>query len=231
MPQVTASEEAKALALLSESIAALAGAINSLGGTQADAKARYLFWTASFVNHTAAGFLKLKELNLKASKLLVRPCLEALFNVCATINRGDFLFEKACAEWREENKYTPKDPASRQAAEDVLNQLKAFFGSSRSNDDIRKDRLHVSEVAGHAGLATVYNSAYRVYCQYTHGALRAAVGDLDEVTDSRDTPYVAYMVLKLLRLLVEHCGAVCPDLDALEKLLCTHFDVGAVEND
>lgn len=231
MPQVTANEQTKPIALLSESIAALAGAIDSLGGAQAEAKARYLFWTASFVNHTAAGFLKLKELNFKASKLLVRPCLEALFNVCATINRGDFLFEKACAEWREENKYAAKDPSSRQEAEDALNQLKAYFGSCRSNEDIRKDRLFVSEVADHAGLAAIYNSAYRVYCQYTHGALRAAVGDLDEPTDSRDTPYVTYVVLKLLRLLVEHCGAVCADLDALEKSLCTHFDSGAVEND
>lgn len=177
------------------------------------------------MNHTAAGFLKLKELDLKASKLLVRPCLETLFNVCATVNRGDFLFEKACAEWREENKYSPKDPSSRQEAEDALNQLKAYFGSCRSNDDIlRKDRLSVSQVADHAGLAAIYNSAYRVYCQYTHGALRAAVGDLDEVTNSRDTPYVAYVVLKVLRLLVEQCGAVCADLDALEKSLCAHFD-------
>jgi hypothetical protein len=201
MPQVPTSEETKALALLSESIAALAGAIDSLGGTQAQAKARYLFWSASFVNHTAAGFLKLKELNLKASKLLVRPCLETLFNVCATVNRGDFLFEKACAEWREENKYSPKDPSSRQEAEDALNQLKAYFGSSRSTTDIRGDKLSAYQAADHAGLVSVYNSAYRVYCQYTHGALRAAAGDLDEVTDSRDTPYVAYVVLKVLRLL------------------------------
>lgn len=230
MPQVPTSEETKTLALLSESIAALAGAIDSLGGTQAQAKTRYLFWSASFVNHTAVGFLKLKELNLKASKLLVRPCLETLFNVCATVNRGDFLFEKACAEWREENKYSAKDSSSRQEAEDALNQLKAYFGSCRSNDDIRKDRLSVSQVADHAGLAGIYNSEYRVYCQYTHGALRAAVGDIDEATDSLDTPYVAYVVLKVLRLLVEHCGAVCADLDALEKSLCAHFDSEAVEN-
>jgi hypothetical protein len=88
MEQANAGEEARLLALLSESIAALAAAIDSLGGTQGQAKARYLFWTASFVNHTAAGFLKLKELNLKASKLLVRPCIEALFNVCAVVNRN-----------------------------------------------------------------------------------------------------------------------------------------------
>jgi len=231
MPRANTSEEAKVLALLSESIAALASAIDSLGGTDAEAKARYLFWTASFVNHTAAGFLKLKELNLKASKLLVRPCLEALFNACATINRREFLFEKACAEWREENKYSPEDTSSHQEAEDALNQLKAYFGSYRSNDAIRKDRLSVSQAADFAGLAPIYNSAYRVYCQYTHGALRAAVGDLDEATDSRDTPYVTYVVLRMLRLLVEQCGAVCPDLDALEKSLCVHFDSGIAESD
>jgi hypothetical protein len=226
MPQANTSEEANLLALLSESIGALAGAIDSVGGTDAEAKARYLFWTASFVNHTAAGFFKLKELNLKASKLLVRPCLEALFNMCATVKRADFLFEKACAEWREEDKYSPKDPKSRQEAEDALNQLKGYFGSCRSNDDIRKDRLSVYQAADYAGLAAMYNSGYRVYCQYTHGALRAAVGDLDEVTDSRDTPYVAYVVLNVTRLLVEQCGAVCANLDALEKSLCAHFDSG-----
>ncbi len=99
-----------------------------------------------------------------------------------------------------------------------------------TNDDIRNDKLFVSQVPDHAGLAGIYNSEYRAYCQYTHGALRAAVEDLDEATDSLDTPYVAYVVLKVIRLFVEHCGAVCADLDALEKSLCTHFDSGAVEN-
>lgn len=99
-----------------------------------------------------------------------------------------------------------------------------------TNDDIRKDKLFVSQVADHAGLAGIYISEYRVYCQYTHGALSAAVEDLDEATDSLDTPYVAYVELKVLRLFVEHCGTVCTDLDALEKSLCTHFDSGAVEN-
>ena len=217
-------EELRSLELLRQSIYALATSIQSIGGpTPQKLIVRYIFWTASLVKNTAHGFVKLKELGLMASKLLVRPCLEGLFNATAAVKSPNFLFEKTCDEWREENKYFPNDVSSQQEAEAALDQIKLEFGSTKPNDAIRRAKLSVFQAAEQAEMTKMY-LAYRIYCQYTHGAIRSAIGDLDSITDLRDTSYVNFSVLGLLRLLKENCDAAADDLEMLEEALVSHFN-------
>ena len=51
--------------------------------------------------------------------------------------------------------------------------------------------LTVAFAAYKAGMQSLYAGYYRTYSQYTHGALRASIGYLDEVTDLSDNPIMA----------------------------------------
>jgi hypothetical protein len=77
----------------------------------------------------------------------------------------------------------------------------------------------VEEAARTAGLQSVYEKAYRVYCQFTHGAMRGVMGDLDEATDSSDTRFIVLSSMKMLELLQAHTAATVPDLESFKDQL------------
>jgi hypothetical protein len=63
-----------------------------------------------------------------------------------------------------------------------------------------------------AGMSEQYEQAYRVYCKYTHSSMWAVEGDLNDITDIKDTHTMAWCVLVTLNNLKEHTPAVIPDL-------------------
>jgi len=71
------------------------------------------------------------------------------------------------------------------------------------------DGRYTAEVAG---LLTAYDTAYRIYCEFTHSALRAVRGTLDTTTDPTDTSMVIWAVSIMLNQLRLNTPAVVPDL-------------------
>src|SRR5205814_6644269 len=59
----------------------------------------------------------------------------------------------------------------------------AQFGADKLEDV----PLSSYDAAAEIGVEAYYDSHYRGYCQYTHGALEAVSGGLDELTDPEDT--------------------------------------------
>jgi hypothetical protein len=56
-----------------------------------------------------------------------------------------------------------------------------------------------------------------MYCKFTHSAISAVSGNLDQQTDLYDTPTMAWCVLTTLRFLKEHTPAEIPDLNVFAQ--------------
>ena len=214
-------EELQLLELLKEVQHVLAHAVDSLGGKSPPTpEAGYLGWAAVAVNRAAEGYLWLRESGrVAASKLLVRPALEATFAGTAVIKKHGFLFRKAYSEWEEENKMSVTDAARKKIANQTLENLKRAFRQNSPGYPVQCKRASVRDTAEIAGLLANYEGAYRIYCQFTHGALRAVRGGLDDITDACDTPIVAWCVLVMLDQLGKHTPAQVPDLTPFRKRL------------
>ena len=98
--------ELEALQLLRELQCCLADILNSLGGKSgSDLRDHFVFYTSVYLNRAAEGFIALREAGRPdASKLLVRPALEAMFRQHAVINRPELLYRMAFTERKEERK-------------------------------------------------------------------------------------------------------------------------------
>lgn len=214
-------QELKHLGLLREVQQILAHALNSLGGkSPPTAESAYLGWAAVSVNRAAEGYLWLRESGrVAASKLMVRPTLEATFAAIAVLKKHGFLFRKAYSEWEEDKKMFAKDAVGEQEAKRALEDLKRAFRQHKPDCPVVCKRVTVRDTADAAGFLDNYESAYRTYCQFTHGALRAVLGELDDTTDTIDTPIVTWCALQVLDYLQLHTPAELPDLVAFRKRL------------
>jgi len=99
--------------------------LNSLGGKKpANAGAKYLGVIAKTVNRASDGYLALREAGrMDASKLLIRPALEAVFCGVAAVKDKKFLFRKVYSEWEEHKKLFAKDQAGKDEADKYLKHL------------------------------------------------------------------------------------------------------------
>lgn len=215
------AEEIEQLSLLRALQEILARALDSLAGKlPTTPESAYLGWAAVSVNRAADGFLCLRDSRrVAASKLLVRPALEATFAAIAVLKKDGFLFRQAYSEWEEDKKMCAEDAAGEQEAEKKLEALKRAFRQNRPTCLVECKRVTVRDAADAAGFLEIYASAYRIYCRFTHGALRAVVGDLDDTTDTIDTPIVTWCALQVIDHLQTHTPDEIPDLIPFRKRL------------
>jgi Family of unknown function (DUF5677) len=208
------SIEIEFLELLKQLQPVFAEALNSLGGKKpSDTGSAYLGTVAITVNQAADGYLWLRESKrMDASKLLIRPALEAVFCGIAAVKNKEFLFRKAYSEWKEDKKLFAKDVAANREADKYLEGLKRGFKEHSPDYPVKCEVLLIQQIAEMAGLSQVYEGAYRVYCQFTHSAMRAVSGNLNQVTDVKDSQTIVWCVLIMLGHLKQFTPAEIPDL-------------------
>jgi hypothetical protein len=201
-------------------------ALNSLDGKKpSDARSSYLGRIAKTVNRASDGYLWLRESGrMDASKLLIRPALEAVFCGIAAIKNKDFLFRKAYSEWEEDKKLFAKDAAGKKDADEYLKHLHVEFQKHNPAYPVNLKIISIRDTAEMAELLPVYEYAYRIYCKYTHSAMRAVSGNLDQVTDLHDTPTIVWCVLHMLAQLKQYTPAEIPDLEAFNQKLALLTD-------
>ena len=218
--QIYGIKEVSLLELLEKVQKILADGLNSLGGkSPATPEAHYLSWAAVFVNRAVDGYLHLRKSGrVHASKLLVRPALEAIFSGMAVIKKPGFLFQKAYSEWLEDKKLFVNDEGGEAEANLALDNLKRAFKKKFPNYSPKCKKVNVRDAAEAAGLTNNYE-AYKVYCQFTHGAMRTVFGNLDRQTDNIDTKTVIWCALIMLDQLKEKTPAQVPDLTPFKKEL------------
>jgi len=153
--------EIQFLGLLKELQPIFVNALNSLGGKKpSDAGSAYLGRVAVTVNRAADGYLWLRESGrMDASKLLIRPALEAVFCGTAAMKNKEFLFRKAYSEWEEDNKLFAKGAAGKKEANEYLEKLKLGFKKHSPGYPVVCKKLQVREIADMAGLLSAYEGA------------------------------------------------------------------------
>ena len=213
--------EVQWLALLKDVQSTLANSLESLEGTSLPpGEPLYLAWASVFVGKAADGYLCLRESGrVPASKLLVRPALEATLSAMAVLKQPGFLFRKLYTELEEEKKMLRKSPAGIADADRVLYDMEAAAKTARPGSPVERKKVDMAYTAKMAGQSVAYESTYRTYCKFAHGTMQAVQGHLDEATDTVDTDVVVWCVLTLLDLLRQHTVADVPDLEPFRKRL------------
>ncbi len=225
--------ETESLELLKEAQVILASALNSLGGKTTEGEASYLAWGCVHANKIIEGYCTLRSSSrLHASKMLVRPVLETTFAVVAALKKRGFLFQKAYSEYVQEKKLLKEaqglaekaatDPQEKAKLSseydgllrDVDNNFDKFctaYKTVHPGQPMNRTEVTVFDTATAADLGPWY-SRYRIYCQFTHGSLQAAAGNMDEATDPSDNLGMVWMTLILLGELKRHTPSQVPDL-------------------
>ncbi len=216
-------EEVQLLALLREVQSVLSNALNSLDSNSfAKPETRYLGWAAVTVNRAADGYLMLREsYRVDASKLLIRPILEAFFSAAAVMKKRGFLFRKTYTEILEEKKFHPKNSATETDFQRILKEMEQLFKKDDPIYPIEHKRVDVRYTAQVAEMLPVYEVAYSTYCLFTHGAISAATGQLNKSTDDLDTQFVVRLVIMMLELLQKYTPAKIPDMASFLSRLPT----------
>jgi hypothetical protein len=213
-------KELRLLALLTDAQQLLADALNSMASKPVEAETTYLMWAAVSVNRAAEGYLWLRKAGrVAASKLLVRPALEAIFWAIAVITKPGFLFRKLYTELEEDRKMFPNNASVLVARKQTLEAMKRAAMKVRPSYPLECKTVRVRDAADAAGLSKVYDGAYRTYCKFTHGAIQAVQGHLDGATDETDTAVVVWCVLTMLDYMRKHTPAQVPELEPFWKKL------------
>jgi uncharacterized protein DUF5677 len=223
------SAEDNSLAFASDLQVLLANALDSIAGKTTEAEISYLIWGASHVNKAAAGYSELRKRHMiHASKIMIRPVIETTAAVVAALKQPGFLFRKAYGEYKEdknllvefrkllEKDNQPTAPLQQQLKELERNweQFNQHWIKTRPHVPKKSEKLRFPDVLHCADLGAWY-AQYRIYCQFTHGALRAASGDLDEMTDPADNLVIAWLTLITLDQLKKFAPVEVPDLAPL----------------
>lgn len=210
-------EEIEVLGLLKELQGILAKALNSLANRKPQsAEARYVSDAATSVNIASDAYILLRDSGrVHASKLMVRPMIDVVITATAVTKEKGFLFRKAYTEFNDMVRLCDKTPENEARAKASLEKLKKRF-QEEPGYPIKCKPVDGRYTAQVAGLLPVYNIAYRIYCEFTHSAVRAVRGNLDQMTDPIDTTTVIWAVRTVLNQLKAATPAEIPDL--------AHFD-------
>jgi hypothetical protein len=219
--------EESSLALVDELQVLLDDTLKSIHGKEVEPKVSYLLWGALHMNRLVAGYSVLRKQHMTyASKVMIRPGIETTANVVAALKQPGFLFQKGFSEYKDQKnlllefrRVLERDNPSTVHQEFVelerqWKQFKDYWTTVLPADLVKSKKLRFCDVLQNAGLNDWYTQ-YRVYCQFTHGALQASSGDLDEMTDSADNLVIVWLTLIVLDHLKIFAQVEMPNLASL----------------
>jgi hypothetical protein len=218
----SAEAEEESLKLVEDFDNELMHALDSLGGTKPSGLLdTYRFWSAKHLQRAVDGFAFLRRLGrLDGSKFLVRPAIEMAFRLEAARQHPDLFYRIAHEEHRQDKHLMQGQPKLQEQSDKNWEGFRDAFAKefpaiAIPNTDAR---LKIECIAGMAGMKSYYDSHYRIYCRYTHGALHASTGNIDKATDRADNQIMAVCALIALDNLIS-LGAKSSKRDGLAQRL------------
>ena len=215
------------LKLLKELRCVLETALDSLATQKPPSpESRYVGDAAKAVNIASDGYILLREsARVHASKLMIRPLIDVVITSTAVTKKKGFLFRVAFTELNKMKKLYDKSSENEARAKAIEESLKKRFSEDPSYP-IECKQVDVRLTAEVAGLLPVYQTAYGLYCEFTHSAMRAVNGQLDQTTDPIDTSMVIWAVGVMLNQLKFFTPASVPDLTPFnDRILQAHKDI------
>ena len=216
--------EVVAMALLSELSPAISVALDSLGGKMTNGvEDLYYLYASSHINTAVDAFILLRrEHRIDGARLLVRPAIEAMLRLQAVRVKTYLLYRVLLREALEADKWLGSvarrhgvaytHVCDRDEWQAFKDRCIAQFGA----DKLQDVPLSSYEAAVEIGVQAYYDSHYRGYCQYTHGAFEAVSGSLDELTDPEDTRVMLHGAMIALEALSD-IGAECPGIASFRE--------------
>jgi hypothetical protein len=216
--------EVVAMALLSELQPALAVALNSLGGRMTKGvEDLYYLYASSHINTALDAFVLLRrERRIDGARLLVRPALETMLRLQAVRAKLYLLYRVLLREAIEADKWFGSVARrhgiayTRVCDRGEWHAFRSRCAAQFGPDKLEEVPLDSYGAAAAIGVEAYYDSHYRGYCQYTHGALEAVSGSLDELTDPEDTRVMLHSAMVALEALVD-MGAECPGIASFRE--------------
>jgi hypothetical protein len=217
--------EVVAMTLLSDVQPALAVALDSLGGRiPKRVEGRYFFFACSHINTAVDAFIVLRrEHRVDGARLLVRPALETMLRLQAVRIKPYLVYRVLFRESIEADKWFGSvarrhDVAYTRVCDgDVWQAFKNRCVAQFGADKLKDVPLDTYGAAAEIGAEAYYDSHYRGYCQYTHGALEAIGGTFDELTDPQDTRVMLHSAMIALEALVDIMDAECPGIASFRE--------------
>ena len=216
----------KAFELLCDLQNELTKALASLAGKQSRGfQDNFNVYSAGHINRAAEGFIFLtKASRIDASKFLIRPAIEAMFRLEAVRKQPDLLFRIAYTERIEDQKWIRRAAVRAQVSYDTAaeerrwSKAKKDYARQCPGHRLEEKELRVRDAAKAIGktMEDYYDSHYLMYCKYTHAALRALGGSLNELADFEDARTMALSVFSALDILAT-IGGAAPNLESLRE--------------
>jgi hypothetical protein len=219
--------EEKSLTLVDDFVSEISHAQYSLVDKKPNGLVRkYQFWSCNHLHTAARGFALLRRSELvDASKFLIRPAIEMAFRLEAIRKHPDLFYRIAFSEHLREKQLlqvaAERGQTNSTIARSVEAKWKRFseaFMAEFPNVPTVDKKLSIECTAEKAGMKSVYDDHYRIYSLYTHGALFANIGYLDDATDPRDNQAIAVCALIPLDTLIS-LGAESSNRDQLVRRL------------
>jgi hypothetical protein len=215
------------MTLLCELQPAIAAALNSLGEKPRKSVADLFYlYAASHISIAVEAFILLRrERCVDGARLVVRPALETMLRLRAVRVKPHLLYRVLFGEALEIDKWfggvakRHGIPYIRVCDSELWQAVKARCVSEFGTEKLADVPLTSYGAAAAIGIESYYETHYRAYCQYTHGALEAVSGALNELTDPEDTRVMLSSAMTALEALVQ-MGAYCPN----EESFCERFN-------
>ena len=222
----SASAERESLTLVDDLVAEITHALQSLGDKKHNGLFdNYKFWSCKHLHRAAEGFAFLRRSErVDASKFLIRPAIEIVLRLEAVKKRPDLLYRIAFAEHRRDEQFLrvaaehSKQSYDATPMKERWQRFSDAFAAKFPEISREDKELDLAYVAEKAEMKAFYDSDYRTYSQYTHGALRASARGLDEATNPHDNRVMALCAFAALDTLVS-LGAESPNRDRLLQRL------------
>ena len=212
------------MTLLRELQPAIAAAMDSVGGQQTQRVTDLFYlYAAKHINIAIDAFVALRrEHRIDGARLLVRPALETMLRLRAVRAHPHLFYRVYLSEVLERDKWfggiarRHDIPYTAACDRPEWQAFKTRCASEFGAENLVDKRLSSYAAAAAIGFETYYKSHYRAYCQYTHGALEAVSGNLDELIDPEDTRVMLNCAMPALEALV-NIGADCPAMKSFQE--------------
>lgn len=209
------------MTLLCELQPATGAALDSLGGKLTKGvEDLYYLYVSRQINIAGDSFIVLRRNNrIDGARFVIRPALESMLRLQAVRAKPYLLYRVLFTEARETDKWLGGvakrhgESYTRICDREEWLAFKARCTSQFGVEKLQDTPLSSYDAAAAVGLEAYYESHYRAYCQYTHGALEAISGKLDEVIDPEDTRVMLNSAMSVLEALVG-MGADCPNMES-----------------
>jgi Family of unknown function (DUF5677) len=219
------SAEEKSLKLVEDFNSELTHALDSLGGKKVNGLLdTYRFWSSKHLQRAVDGFAFLRRAGrIDASKFLVRPAIEMMIRLEVARQHSDLFYGIARLEYLQDKhllRIAGDDPQLQAQSDKTWEVFDSTFKREFPKIPVLNvdDKPSIEYLANKAKLKPFYDSHYRIYSRYTHGAVHASTGNIDKATDRADNQIIAVCALVALDNLIS-LGAKSSNHDRLAQRL------------